>query len=177
MSQNIEFANEEWRPVVGYEGWYEISNLGRVKRIMAAPGAVVGRILRQTIKDGYYYTVGLYRKSSGKTLYVHHLVADAFHGIAPDGMEVNHKDANKLNNRAEKLEYLTHLDNQRHARSLGLIPFGMRKSQAKLNDCFVRFIKVNLRYENSSRLAKIVKMNRGIIQNIERGKSWKHITI
>ena len=177
MSQSDNFAIEEWRPVGGYEGWYEISSFGQVRRIKAAPGAVVGKILRQKIKGGQYYVVGLFRNSSGKTVYVHHLVAEAFHGCRPKEMEVNHKDANKLNNYPENLEYVTHLDNQRHARGLELIPFGTRKSQAKLNDCLVRFIKLNLRYERGCRLAKILKINRATIQNIDLGKTWKHVRL
>jgi len=53
--------------------------------------------------------------------YVHHAVAECFHGMRSPYYEVNHKDCDKLNNHVDNLEYVTHLENMRHAQSNGLI--------------------------------------------------------
>src|SRR5262245_56325267 len=113
------FDGEGWRPAPGYEGWYEVSSVGRVRRVFACRGATAGRVLQQTMQ-GDYLAVTLYRHDRKKKFGVHVLVASAFHGPRPAGMIVNHKDTDKLNNRAENLEWATTLANVQHAISHGL---------------------------------------------------------
>jgi len=106
---------EEWRPVVGYEGYYSVSSLGRVRRDRAGKGARVGHILSATINSGNgYLRVGLVVNGRQLTLLVHRLVAEAFIGLRPSSMTVNHIDGNKTNNLPANLEYLSLSDNTRH---------------------------------------------------------------
>jgi hypothetical protein len=103
---------EEWRPVVGYEGLYEVSNLGRVQR---------GDRLRKLSPNDYgYIVVQLWRDGQYRQFLVHVLVAAAFLGPCPDGYEVNHKHGDKADNRASELEYMTRSDNNKHAYTTGL---------------------------------------------------------
>lgn len=117
-------STEEWRPVVGHGGGYAVSSLGQVCRIKTGPGARV-RILKQSFKpaligrDGYF-VVSLSASNRAHQRYVHHLVAAAFIGPRPNGMNVNHIDGDKRNNRATNLEYVTQLDNVRHALASGM---------------------------------------------------------
>lgn len=111
----------EWRPVVGFDGLYEVSNLGEVRSIARRQGTRVGRILTgrlsTSLNDTWrtrYLRVALYRDSKRHDTPVHHLVAEAFLGPRPLGLEINHKDGNPQNNRVDNLEYVTHSENVRH---------------------------------------------------------------
>ncbi len=108
---------ETWRPVRDFESEYQISSFGNVRRIGKATGAKVGRILKPGInrKDGGYLFVFLYKNCLSERRYVHRIVADAFHGRAPDGHEVNHKDGDNQNCRADNLEWVTKKENAVHA--------------------------------------------------------------
>ena len=92
---------ENWRPVIGYESKYEVSDLGRVRRVNT------GRVLKLYESKGYMF-VCLCSGGVMKNKYVHRLVAEAFIE-RPDGLyEINHKDENKSNNRVENLEWCDH---------------------------------------------------------------------
>lgn len=106
---------EYWKPVVGYEGLYEVSNWGRVKsleRYRKGPNGSIrickGRILKlRTDKDGYLL-VALCKNNIKKTFRVHRLVAEAFIPN-PDNLPcVNHKDENKQNNVVSNLEWCSY---------------------------------------------------------------------
>ena len=93
---------EEWRPVVGYEGLYEVSSTGKVKSLRS--GKL--RKLVPNSKTGYLYVV-LCGADFKYTHTVHRLVATAFCD-KPDGCDfINHKDENKHNNNADNLEWVT----------------------------------------------------------------------
>lgn len=126
-----DLPGERWLPIVGYEGWYEVSDLGRIKRVAAGRGSTVGRILRdQDHRDGRR-SITLKRSREQHTFLVHRLVAAAFHPIPDYPCEVNHKDGQPANNRADNLEWVTKSENGFHAyRVLGRksVPgYGMRK--------------------------------------------------
>ena len=94
---------EIWQPVEGYEGIYEISNLGRVKSLKYG----VEKILKPVNNGWDYLQVNLCKNGKIKRLYIHRLVAEAFLPN-PEGFEqVNHKDENPLNNCIENLEFCT----------------------------------------------------------------------
>lgn len=103
--------NEMWRAVGGFDGYY-VSNLGRVKR--RRNGYEI--VLKTSPRPDGYVIVGLARSDRRvrEYRYVHRLVADAF-VPNPDGLdEVNHKDENKANNRADNLEWCTHAYNMNY---------------------------------------------------------------
>lgn len=105
---------EEWRPVVGYEGLYEVSNLGRVKsldRVVTGKNGgqypFKGKILKQrNDKDGYL-TVYLCGNGKDKLKKVHRLVGETFLPNTDNLPVINHKDENKLNNCVDNLEWCT----------------------------------------------------------------------
>ncbi|HMH92929.1 MAG TPA: NUMOD4 motif-containing HNH endonuclease [Streptosporangiaceae bacterium] len=100
---------EEWRPVVGHAGLYEVSSLGQVRRLSRTTSdgrRIQGRVLRPA--GIRYLTV----KIGGDTRTVHSLAAEAFRGLRPaPGMEVRHLDDNKLNNAAANLAWGTRSEN------------------------------------------------------------------
>lgn len=106
--------NEVWKDVVGYEGLYKVSNLGRVKKPMGAYDI----ILRPFIKQ--YYVVTLSKHNKSKNYVVHRLVAQAFIPNPENKPEVNHIDGNKLNPNVTNLEWVTKSENAKHAYRTGL---------------------------------------------------------
>lgn len=98
---------EEWRPVVDWEERYEVSNLGRVRRL------ATGRIMRFARHVAGYSNVGLSPGVNTRT--VHRLVGEAFLGPRPSGHQINHKNGDKTDNRLENLEYVTPSENVRHS--------------------------------------------------------------
>ena len=99
---------EIWKPVVGYEGLYMVSNWGRVKSIKFGKE----RILKQNIRRGYYY-VGLSKNGIVKNYYVHRLVATYFVDNPNNKEQVNHKDGVKTNNVYTNLEWVTQEENMK----------------------------------------------------------------
>lgn len=103
---------EEWRALPGFEGLYEVSSFGQVRRIPGGRGTR-GGILKQAREGGPHgrMYVNLCRDRKAKTYRVHRLVALAFHGPLPAGLETRHLDGDHLNNRADNLRYGTKSEN------------------------------------------------------------------
>ena len=110
--------NEEWRPVVGWEGLYEVSDQGRVRSFDRTVHCKNGRTRRykgrllkpQKSRDGYL-RVALCRGDKPRRRYIHRLVLAAFAGPCPDGMETRHMNGNPSDNRLANLQYGTHSEN------------------------------------------------------------------
>lgn len=107
--------NEIWKPIFGYEGFYEVSNLGNVKsldRLIPCGRRVNGKTLSAGKASNGYLSVVICGLSQS-TKMVHALVAEAFLGHKPDGFNkvINHKDFDKLNNSVSNLEIVTNRDN------------------------------------------------------------------
>lgn len=119
---NNVVLTEEWRDVEGYEGIYQVSNLGRVKSLVGYNGHVYikrEKILKNSLKDsgsGYKrYGVTLSVKGKIKHCMVHKLVAKAFIPNPNNYEVINHKDGNSLNNHIDNLEWCTVSYNLQHA--------------------------------------------------------------
>lgn len=130
---------EIWKDVVGYEGLYQVSNLGRVRsldRTVAAPtrwGTIanrkyIGKVLSQSFDGARHYLIVVLRKD-GKSIteQVHRLVAKAFLPCDDYSMDVNHKDGCRSNNNSDNLEWCTRSYNLKHALDIGLM-----ESQCKI---------------------------------------------
>lgn len=124
----LDMDGEVWLPIFGYEGYYEISNMGRVKSVLRnvtndvyGDKKVPSRILKQFILKNKYLSLSLNKEGKDKGFRVHRLVA-IHHIPNPENKpEVNHKKGIKLDNRASELEWATRLENLKHAVNIGLI--------------------------------------------------------
>lgn len=120
----MSIADEAWKPVVGYESFYEVSTRGRVKSLDReieghTPGGLRcrwlrrGRVLRHIPDSDKYHGVRLSVDGKAKRRLVHHLVLEAFVGRRPDGLEGCHDNDDKDDNTLENLRWDTSSENKR----------------------------------------------------------------
>lgn len=169
---------EEWRPVVGYEGWYEVSSIGRVRRVRPGKSTKTGRFCSIYRNKTGYNRVKLTSGDYGRRHMLHRLVARAFIGECPHGCEINHRDGNKDNNHVENLEYVTHKMNMAHASQNRLMARmkGMFNPRAKLTDEQVREMR-RLFDGGCSRieLSRRFHVGESVTARVVKRQSWVHI--
>ena len=121
---------EIWKDIPGYEGLYQVSNLGNVKSLYGWNGRryierekVLKKGVGHSVANYYREVVVLVKSRKKKTCMVHRLVAEAFLPNKNNLSEVNHIDGNPLNNNVENLEWCTHKENITHAIETGLMHY------------------------------------------------------
>ena len=112
---------EIWKEIKNYEGFYEVSSLGRVRSLTRyikqknnSKKKIAGKILKPIANKNGYLMVTLSKDCKGKRYFVHRLVADAFILNKNNKKEVNHIDENPKNNKVNNLEWVTHLENSNY---------------------------------------------------------------
>ena len=182
--------SEEWRAVVGYEGYYEVSNFGRVRSLDRSiwytpyrrqPVRVAhhkGRLLRlQRGQNPGYRCVILVRRNQHTTCFVHALVLEAFVGPRPEGWVCNHKNGNPGDNRASNLEWCTYSQNNQHA-----IDTGLRRVRGE--DHYAHYFTAEQVLEirrlhraglGPTPLSRQFKVPFGTIRKIIDRRTWKHL--
>lgn len=132
---------EIWKDVIGYEGLYKVSNLGRVKSLERTVRnnkdggiRVVGERILKNVHDGHYLGVTLCKSESQKRIRVHQLVAKAFIDNSHNKKHVNHINGIRTDNKVSNLEWLTPKENSLHAVNIGLIKKGEFRYNSKLTD-------------------------------------------
>ncbi len=180
----MNILDEVWNDIPEFEGFYQVSNQGRVKscdRIVDSNGrkrALKAAILKPSISTGGYKGVTLWKHGKGITKSIHILVALSFLGDCPDGCNINHKDGNKLNNCISNIEYCTFAQNSQHAYDMGLpTPAkGERHGQSKLKDSDIIAIRDRLALgHTTSAIARDFNVGQSIISRIKTGHNWSHI--
>lgn len=171
---------EEWRPVVGYEALYSVSCLGRVrsepriaKHCSGAPSRRPGKLLKLLPDSRSYFQVGLSRDGKVKICKVAHLVAAAFIGPRPSGLEVCHGDGDSANNSTSNLRYDTPKSNAADRRRHGTHQQGERGSAAKLTQR--EALEVLTAPGKQKDVAKRFGITQPQVSMIRAGARWSHL--
>lgn len=172
--------SEVWKTISGHPG-YEVSCRGRVRSvhgiIVRSNGANLtrnGRILKPQIRQGYERV----RLGHGPYLTVHSLVAAAFIGERPDGLQVNHINHRRDDNRVENLEYVTPSKNVKSAVDFygRIYPTGQSHPMAKATEQQIReSYKLLASGKTLAEVSKAVGISATSIQAAALGRSWKHL--
>ena len=172
-------STEEWRPVVKYEGAYEVSNLGNVRSVdrcivrNGSPARLRGRQRSLKAQATGHMNVTLSLENVFTTVRVHRLVAEAFLGPIPDGAQVHHIDGDPANNRVENLKFGSPAENSLDMIAHGRSTRGRRAHSSKLTVEDVRAIRKARKNGALLReLAEAYGVHNVAISAACRGKNW-----
>lgn len=170
---------ERWRPVIGFEGLYEISNQGRVRSVSRwvsigkGKRLSEGRIISQSIKEGYP-TVCLCNCGIEQHKTVHRILAESF--IPGSGEVVRHLDGDKLHCTEDNLAWGSYADNEKDKREHGRLVYGEAHHQAKLTIEMVKDIRaMHERGITQLSIARSIGIGRGAVGCVIRGETWRHV--
>ena len=153
-------TQEIWKDIPGYEGLYQVSNLGRIKSFRIWTGTMYVNkehiLIPQLGKRGYY-CIGLSKNGKSKTTAIHRVVAKAFIPNAKNYKFVNHKDENKLNNNANNLEWCTKQYNTEYSLAIPI-------TQYDINGNYIA------KYKSSKEAYRILNINYSHINECCNGK-------
>ncbi|HUS94032.1 MAG TPA: NUMOD4 motif-containing HNH endonuclease [Patescibacteria group bacterium] len=183
----MDLKNEIWKDIPGCEGYYQASNLGRIRAVermvkTKPKGKWYMRKLPFTIRaqgtnQTGYKMVGLCINGIESQHRVHRLVASAFIPNPENKSDINHKNGNKNDNSVENLEWMTRGENHRHAYLTGL----KRRPKGKriLNEKKVLEIKLLLSRKNikNSEISRLFSVSGTCISNIKSNKRWGYVAV
>jgi hypothetical protein len=177
----VEVATDEvWRDIPGWEGFYQVSNLGRVRsldRMVEGRGVIPirrrrGKVLKQLRILTGYMAVRLQRDGQSHCVRVHRIVCKVFHGPQPSELhEVAHADGTKDNNAASNLRWATKSENALDRIAIGL-PAGSGTTSIEQAKSIKRLLGTDLMKKE---IAAIVGVSKNVVSQIARGKSWAHL--
>lgn len=179
--------SEEWRDVVGYEGIYKVSNLGRVmslgRNIRQIRNNKVtrqfkkGRILSPSMcKGGLKVNVSM--DGTDKTVKVHNLVLEAFVGERPHGYHACHfPDRSYFNNRVDNLRWDTPSNNEKDKKYHGTDNRGQRHNMVEITTDTALKIKKMLLNHGPKYVSDNLNVKMSIVSNIKYGRSWSWLKI
>ena len=181
-----ELATEGWRDIAGYEGLYQVSNLGRIKslsKVIMYRNGCARRYPETILKDmkvgNGYRCVVLYINHIGRQMYVHRLVANAFIPNPLGLRDVNHIDGCKTNNNCKNLEWCTRSHNIKHAYELGLHSVNMDSAIAKCSRKVSQYTPEGVlvaKYPSASEASKATGFNQAQISTYSRGDNKRYLT-
>lgn len=175
---------EIWREIKEYKGYYEVSNLGRFRSmnrtVIRKDGRRVfyeGKIINGTISRDGYIDVKLSKNGKSETRKLHRLIAQTF--IPMDdytNLEVNHIDYNRMNNKIDNLEWVSHIDNVRHSSKNGNYKGnteGCKNGRANYTEEEIKYMR-DL-YDEGKTVMEIIKILFPTLTYKERKNKWSRI--
>lgn len=173
-------TKQEWRPISGYEGRYDISNDGEVRSWLQRgrhERSTEARILAQTVTPKGYRLVHLRSSASkGKSYSVHRLVLLAFVGPCPEGMEASHLNGDSADNRIENLAWESSKKNHARKKLHGTYQTGEKVNSAKLDWEKVRAIRAAHKKIKATELAAMYHVHVATIHRVQAMDHWNERT-
>lgn len=178
---------EIWVSAPGYEGRYEVSNLGRIRSLdrterflragQPSRRRIKGKVLNPSPTAEGYLHVSLRVGGKLRLIRLHRLVALAFHGPSrPVHREVAHLDGDRANARADNLKWVSRIENSYHKRAHGTHQAEEKHPRAKLSRAGVADIKTRLAEgAGQSQLAREHGVTPSAIRDIAIGRNWRHV--
>ncbi len=168
---------ETWKPVVGFEDLYEVSDLGGVRsldRVGVGGRLLRGKILRACVGKRGYRQVSLFRVGEPSAQRkIHVLVLTAFAGPRPLNLDGCHNDGDKSNNSFANLRWDTRSSNHEDKRAHGTLPIGTKCHNAKLDPCKVLSIRRDQR--EILEIAADYGVSKSLISLVRLRKVWAHV--
>lgn len=183
-------SGERWLPVPGFEGFYEVSDQGRVRSLdrivhkrAIRDGPLIqtrrrGKLMKLSLDTHGYHQVNLCVNAANKHVFVHHLVLLAFKGKRPEGALCRHLDGCRTNNKASNVEWGTPLENNADCRAHGTErhPFGENHGGAKLNERAVRDIRSRVAAGASKvSVGRHYGVSDTCISSVVARRTWSHV--
>lgn len=161
---------ESYINMESYDNKYQISNLGNVKSLKRQE-----KIMKSSLDGCGYLRVSLYKNGKYYTHNIHRLIAIHFIPNPENHSSVNHINGNKLDNRVENLEWISHKDNILHAWNTGLCKplTGKNNGMTKLTESDILAIRSDNR--PASQIAKDYNIHECSVSGIKTRRTWKHI--
>ena len=164
---------EIWENIEGFEGIYQVSNLGKVKSLKFGKE----KYLSITKSSIGYLNTKLQLNKKNKSFLVHRLVAETFIKNEFNKSCVNHINGIKTDNRVENLEWCTHKENTEHSLKNDLIKTGCNHKQSKLSLKDIEYIRKNYKYRDGEfsgkKLSEKFNVSHTCISKIIKNKTYK----
>lgn len=170
---------EVWKPVVGYEEWYQVSNRGNVRRHPEKRRPNSPDVLAPGKQISGHLNCNLCVNGKSRVQRIHRMVAEAFLGPPPrDGMHVLHGDGNPENNAIENLRWGTPQENSDDRSRHGRVPFGSKHKSSVLTEHLViemRAVRRHLKWTYQKIATMYGVGSRRVIERACKGESWSHV--
>jgi len=168
-----------WKPVLGFEGFYEASSDGEILSIrrqnLKNKRFMGGNLVKPIMGSRGYYVVNLTKPEVRKQIFLHKLILEAFVGQRPDRMQCCHNDGNKLNCNLDNLRWDTISNNHKDKRIHGTWQVGEKANNVKLTNKIVISIRTNKLTPNQA--AEIYGLSLTNAKRIVNRETWRHLDV